>query len=187
VLVPPLLAGYGGEDAGWCCASSAAALRRSLSSPVFWPQGADPFPPPSRLEDGEGPDRVFMNGPSDISTSMCANNHHRYESGKHLLWLDQFAHAHPRTTLPRHQLYQRTRTRSLFSAQVPLQYLVPAAAQATTHRAAAGHTDTTSGAQPVLLQHLFAEPFFSIKAPGRALEKPTSTRNGSSSLCCFAS
>jgi hypothetical protein len=121
VLVPPLLAGCGSEEAGWCCASSAAALRRSLSSPVFWPQGADLFPPPSGLEDGEGPDRVFINGPSDISTSMCANNHHRYESGKHLLWLDQYAHAHPRTTLAASSSAVPTHTDTLpiFRAKCP--------------------------------------------------------------------
>jgi hypothetical protein len=33
VLVLPLLADRGGEEAGWCCASSAAALGRGLSLP----------------------------------------------------------------------------------------------------------------------------------------------------------
>jgi hypothetical protein len=52
VLVPPLLAGHGGEKAGWCCASSAVALGRSSSSLVFWPRGANLLPPSSRSHGG---------------------------------------------------------------------------------------------------------------------------------------
>jgi hypothetical protein len=35
VLVLPLLAGRGGEEAGWCCASYAAALGRGFEFAIF--------------------------------------------------------------------------------------------------------------------------------------------------------